>query len=95
MVGAGRTAVVVAQVPLFFLVEIISQCNNLLCIFYFQCEPIHGWGFRRGGYQCRCKPGFRLPTIVRRPFLGEIVERATAEQYYNGFDCEKIGCKYY
>ncbi|PSN56367.1 hypothetical protein C0J52_03750 [Blattella germanica] len=45
----------------------------------------------RGGYQCRCQPGFRLPTIVRRPFLGEIVERATAEQYYNGFDCEKIG----
>jgi len=56
-----------------------------------ECEPIHGWGFRRGGYQCRCQPGFRLPTIVRRPFLGEIVERATAEQYYNGFDCEKIG----
>jgi hypothetical protein len=30
---------------------------------------------------------------VRRPYLGEIVERATAEQYYNGFDCLKIGCK--
>ncbi|XP_066993827.2 uncharacterized protein [Anabrus simplex] len=56
-----------------------------------ECEPIHGWGLRRGGYQCRCRPGFRLPTIVRRPFLGEIVERATAEQYYNGFDCQKIG----
>ncbi|XP_012263569.2 uncharacterized protein LOC105690392 [Athalia rosae] len=56
-----------------------------------ECEPIHGWGFRRGGYQCRCKPGFRLPTVVRRPYLGEIVERATSEQYYNGFDCSKIG----
>lgn len=56
-----------------------------------ECEPIHGWGFRRGGYQCRCRPGFRLPTVVRRPFLGEIVERATSEQYYNGFDCLKIG----
>lgn len=56
-----------------------------------ECEPIHGWGLRRGGYQCRCRPGFRLPSIVRRPFLGEIVERATAEQYYNGFDCQKIG----
>ena len=52
----------------------------------FQCEPIHGWGFRRGGYQCRCKPG-----VVRRPYLGEIVERVSAEQYYNGFDCAKIG----
>ncbi|KAJ8952914.1 hypothetical protein NQ318_006531 [Aromia moschata] len=58
-----------------------------------ECEPIHGWGFRRGGYQCRCKPGYRLPLQTRRPFLGEIVERATAEQYYNGFDCLKIGCK--
>ncbi|KAK7868072.1 hypothetical protein R5R35_005539 [Gryllus longicercus] len=56
-----------------------------------ECEPIHGWGFRRGGYQCRCIPGCRLPTIVRRPFLGEIIERATSEQYYNGFDCMKIG----
>ncbi|XP_015514944.1 uncharacterized protein [Neodiprion pinetum] len=56
-----------------------------------ECEPLHGWGFRRGGYQCRCKPGSRLPTVVRRPYLGEIVERATSEQYYNGFDCTKIG----
>ncbi|XP_012271433.1 uncharacterized protein LOC105694885 [Orussus abietinus] len=56
-----------------------------------ECEPIHGWGFRRGGYQCRCKPGFRLPRVVRRPYLGEIIERATQEQYYNGFDCTKIG----
>lgn len=59
---------------------------------FLQCEPLHGWGFRRGGYQCRCKPGFRLPMQVRRPYLGEVVERATAEQYYNGFDCLKIGC---
>ncbi|KAJ8981548.1 hypothetical protein NQ317_009807 [Molorchus minor] len=56
-----------------------------------ECEPIHGWGFRRGGYQCRCKPGYRLPLQTRRPFLGELVERATAEQYFNGFDCLSIG----
>ncbi|XP_014468491.1 PREDICTED: uncharacterized protein LOC106741225 [Dinoponera quadriceps] len=56
-----------------------------------ECEPIHGWGFRRGGYQCRCRPGYRLPTVVRRPYLGELVERATQEQYYNGFDCLRIG----
>lgn len=59
-----------------------------------ECEPLHGWGFRRGGYQCRCKPGWRLPNIVRRPYLGEILERASGEQYYNGFDCAKIGCKF-
>ncbi|XP_063243657.1 uncharacterized protein LOC134542961 [Bacillus rossius redtenbacheri] len=56
-----------------------------------ECEPLNGWGFRRGGYQCRCNPGWRLPTMVRRPFLGEIIERANVEQYYNGFDCQKIG----
>lgn len=66
-----------------------------ICIYYrVQCEPLHGWGFRRGGYQCRCKPGYRLPNVVRRPYLGEIVERATQEQYYNGFDCTKIGCTF-
>lgn len=36
-----------------------------------------------------------MPSIVRRPFLGEILERASDEQYYNGFDCKKIGCKKY
>ncbi|XP_014218374.1 uncharacterized protein LOC106646764 [Copidosoma floridanum] len=56
-----------------------------------ECEPLHGWGFRRGGYMCRCKPGWRLPNVVRRPYLGEIIERASYEQYYNGFDCSKIG----
>ncbi|XP_034243708.1 uncharacterized protein LOC117646698 [Thrips palmi] len=56
-----------------------------------ECEPIHGWGFRRGGYQCRCRPGFRLPGVVRRPYLGEILERASAEQYYNNFECSRIG----
>ncbi|XP_055376939.1 uncharacterized protein LOC129609094 [Condylostylus longicornis] len=56
-----------------------------------ECEPLHGWGFRRGGYQCRCRPGFRLPNVVRRPYLGEIIERASSEQYYDGYDCLKIG----
>lgn len=56
-----------------------------------ECEPLHGWGFRRGGYQCRCVPGYRLPNVVRRPYLGEILERATSKQFYNGFNCQKIG----
>jgi len=56
------------------------------------CEPLHGYGFRRGGYQCRCQPGFRLPNVVRRPYLGEIVERASPNQYNNpgNFQCTKI-----
>ena len=58
-----------------------------------ECEPLHGYGFRRGGYQCRCNPGFRLPNVVRRPYLGEIVERASMNQYMNpdAFRCKPIG----
>jgi len=56
-----------------------------------ECEPLHGYGFRRGGYQCRCLPGYRLPNVVRRPYLGEIIERATLNQYMNGYECDKIG----
>lgn len=59
-----------------------------------ECEPLHGWGFRRGGYQCRCRPGYRLPPFIRRPYLGEMVERTTDEEYYTSNNCLKIGCKY-
>ena len=56
-----------------------------------ECEPLHGYGFRRGGYQCRCRPSHRRPNNVRRPYLGEIVERSTSKQYYNDFSCKKVG----
>ncbi|XP_043191274.1 uncharacterized protein LOC122388848 [Amphibalanus amphitrite] len=56
-----------------------------------ECEPLDGYGFRRGGYQCRCKPGHRLPNVVRRPYLGEVLERATSEQYRYAFHCDNIG----
>uniref|UniRef100_A0A6A7FUN2 G-protein coupled receptor 158 n=1 Tax=Hirondellea gigas TaxID=1518452 RepID=A0A6A7FUN2_9CRUS len=56
-----------------------------------ECEPLDGYGFRRGGYQCRCRPGYRLPNVVRRPYLGELVERATLLQYKNSFACDRIG----
>uniref|UniRef100_T1JXN6 GPR158/179 extracellular domain-containing protein n=2 Tax=Tetranychus urticae TaxID=32264 RepID=T1JXN6_TETUR len=64
-----------------------SRCRNEST----ECEPIHGFGFRRGGYQCRCKSGFRLPKNVRTPYLGEIIERATTNEYKKGYSCEKIG----
>ncbi|CAD6209215.1 GSCOCG00003785001-RA-CDS [Cotesia congregata] len=65
-----------------------AKCKNETT----ECEPLHGWGSgRRGAYQCRCRPGYRLPSQVRRPYLGEIIERATDEQYHNGFDCVPIG----
>lgn len=55
------------------------------------CEPLDGYGFRRGGYQCPCKPGNRLPNVVRRPYLGEFIERATWFQYKQQFNCVPIG----
>lgn len=64
-----------------------ARCKNATT----ECDPIHGFGFRRGGYQCRCKPGFRLPRVVRTPFLGEMVERATEREHRQGFECQKIG----
>lgn len=64
-----------------------ARCKNATT----ECEPIHGFGFRRGGYQCRCRPGFRLPRVVRTPYLGELVERATSGEYRRGFECQKIG----
>lgn len=82
-----------------------ARCKNATT----ECEPVHGYGFRRGGYQvirlrantrseltdllpqCRCKPGNRLPKVVRTPYLGEMVERATENEYRHGFECEKIG----
>ena len=56
-----------------------------------ECEPIHGYGFRRGGYQCRCRPGYRLPKTVKNWFKGEKIERATQTEFENEFQCEKIG----
>lgn len=56
-----------------------------------ECEPLDGYGFRRGGYQCRCRPSHRRPNNVRRSYLGEIIERATAKQYYSDFNCRKVG----
>lgn len=64
-----------------------ARCKNETT----ECEPVHGYGFRRGGYQCRCRPGYRRPRIVRNPFHGEFIERATEEEYKKGYDCERIG----
>ena len=60
----------------------------------FQCEPLYGWGFRRGGYRCMCKPGYRYPQYQNGPFMGAEIESATEEEYRNGFDCIPVGCEY-
>lgn len=63
-----------------------ANCRNETTV----CEPVSGYGFRRGGYQCRCKPGYRLPKHVPGPYAGELVERATDFEYKQGFQCLKI-----
>ncbi|GBP14576.1 hypothetical protein EVAR_93452_1 [Eumeta japonica] len=73
------------HVKTIFVSDVFSSTNA------FSCVPVHGLGFRRGGYQCRCKPGYRLPELVGGPYLGELVERANAEEYDKNFDCLKNG----
>ena len=58
-----------------------------------RCEPLTGFGFRRGGYQCLCQPGFRYPPYQDGPFKGYIIEKATQEEYINNFDCLKVECR--
>ncbi|CAF2254176.1 unnamed protein product, partial [Rotaria magnacalcarata] len=55
-----------------------------------RCEPLFGFGFRRGGYQCLCQPGFRYPPYQDGPFKGYVIEKATKEEYQNNFDCIKV-----
>jgi hypothetical protein len=59
-----------------------------------RCEPLFGFGFRRGGYQCMCQPGFRYPPYQDGPFKGYVIEKATEQEYANNFDCLKVECMY-
>ncbi|VDL18649.1 unnamed protein product [Hymenolepis diminuta] len=54
------------------------------------CVPLSGYGFARGGYECVCQPGYRLPMQQNGPFRGIDIEQATEEEYKNGFDCIPI-----
>ncbi|CAH8864237.1 unnamed protein product [Trichobilharzia szidati] len=55
------------------------------------CVPLPGFGFKRGGYQCVCQPGHRLPYEQDGPFRGVDIEAATEEEYRNNFDCIPVG----
>ncbi|KAF5396826.1 G-protein-coupled receptor [Paragonimus heterotremus] len=55
------------------------------------CVPLSGFGFRRGGYECVCQPGHRLPAGQIGPFRGVDIEVASKEEYENGFDCLPVG----
>ncbi|XP_013089446.2 uncharacterized protein LOC106073439 [Biomphalaria glabrata] len=51
------------------------------------CEPLMGYGFKRGGYQCVCNPGYYYPWWHDGPFLGIELEQATKAEWEVGFDC--------
>ncbi|XP_013379783.1 uncharacterized protein LOC106151208 [Lingula anatina] len=55
------------------------------------CQPLSGFGFQRGGYECVCRPGYRLPHWQNGAFQGVDIELATTEEYKNGFDCLPVG----
>jgi len=59
-----------------------------------RCEPLNNFGFRRGGYQCMCQPGYRYPSFQNGPFKGEVIEKSTKEEYDRNFDCIKVDCKF-
>jgi len=94
----------VAVTDIDFIMLDINQCSqadfqlNSLNLFAgthkckptTRCEPLFGFGFRRGGYQCLCQPGYRYPIYQDGPFKGYIIEQATQEEYENNFDCLKI-----
>lgn len=72
--------------PFVSLVNLVSFI--IYSIFTFlQCEPLNGFGFRRGGYQCVCRPGYYYPWWHDGPFLGLEIEEATNDEYAIGFDC--------
>ncbi|UJR33524.1 hypothetical protein I4U23_020969 [Adineta vaga] len=64
------------------------------CKLTTRCEPLIGFGFRRGGYQCLCQPGYRYPPYQDGPFKGYIIEKATREEYEHNFDCLKVELYY-
>ncbi|XP_059149166.1 uncharacterized protein LOC131936271, partial [Physella acuta] len=61
--------------------------NTARCRPSTTCEPLMGFGFRRGGYQCVCNPGYYYPWWHDGPFMGLELEQATRSEWEVGFDC--------
>ncbi|XP_041375748.1 uncharacterized protein LOC121388465 isoform X2 [Gigantopelta aegis] len=55
------------------------------------CKHKMGYGFTRGGYVCVCKSGYHYPKWIDPPYQGDDIERATDDEYNNGFDCKRTG----
>ncbi|XP_029641233.1 uncharacterized protein LOC115216171 isoform X1 [Octopus sinensis] len=55
-----------------------------------KCKHVSGYGFKRGGYKCVCKQGYKYPSQIKPPFQGSLIEQATQEEYEYGFTCTPI-----
>ncbi|GAB1597608.1 uncharacterized protein LOC106882646 [Argonauta hians] len=63
----------------------IARCKTATTV----CKHVPGMGFKRGGYSCPCRPGYRYPVSIDPPWKGVVIEKATNKEYESGFECTK------
>lgn len=54
------------------------------------CKHLSGFGFRRGGYRCKCRWGHRYPNDIEQPYWGYNIEQSTLTEYRKGFNCPAV-----
>ncbi|KAK7115191.1 uncharacterized protein [Littorina saxatilis] len=54
------------------------------------CKAKIGYGFKRGGYICHCKPGHTYPWNLILPYQGDNIEQSTDTEYREGFKCTPV-----
>ena len=74
---------------LHLITKIYTQTSN-----FFQCKHLSGFGFRRGGYRCKCRSGRRYPNEIEQPYWGFNIEQSTLTEYQTGFTCPAIERKW-
>ncbi|XP_014788876.1 uncharacterized protein LOC106882646 [Octopus bimaculoides] len=63
----------------------IARCKTKTTV----CKHVPAMGFKRGGYSCPCRPGYRYPVSMKPPWRGIDIEKATNKEYETGFSCTK------
>ncbi|KAL8589311.1 hypothetical protein ACOMHN_052314 [Nucella lapillus] len=54
------------------------------------CKHKIGYGFKRGGYICHCKPGYTYPWNLKLPYQGDNLEQSTDTEFKDGFKCTPV-----
>lgn len=73
-------------------VQFNAFAGTHLCKNTTMCEPTNGHGFRRGGYKCVCRPGYRLPEGQIKVWDGVELESAEKNLYNDptNYQCVEI-----